>query len=68
VVAPTAHITNLKGNARTFVKKKKPTNFDAFLVLVGQVDRSTLRVQIFLPEFFVLLDHITVTFFILFFV
>jgi hypothetical protein len=54
VVARTAHIT------------KKMANFDACLLLLGQAARSTLRVRIFLPEFFFLLlketKRITVTF------
>jgi hypothetical protein len=68
VVAPTAHITTLKGNARTFVNLRE--NFDAFLGPESQAERSMLRVRIFLPEFFFSKKRkrITVTFFIYFFV
>jgi hypothetical protein len=52
VVAPTAHITT----AQTFLNlpEKKWQILRRFLgspTPVGQVERSTLRVQIFLPEF-----------------
>jgi hypothetical protein len=52
VVAPTAYITT----AQTFLnlREKKWHILRSFLrppALVGQVERSTLRVQIFFPEF-----------------
>jgi hypothetical protein len=54
VVAPTAHMTTLKGNALMFVnlREKKKGNFDAFLAPVGQAERSTLRVRMLFPEVF----------------
>jgi hypothetical protein len=48
VVAPTANITTLKGNARKNLQIL--TRFRA--APVGQGERSALQVLIFLPEFF----------------
>jgi hypothetical protein len=55
VVAPIAHFTTLKGNGRTFVNLREKN--DAFLAPMGQAKRSTLRVRLFLPEFFLLLKE-----------
>jgi hypothetical protein len=48
---PYHHPERKRPNVRKFTRKKM-ANFEAFLLLLGQAERSTLRVRIFLPEFF----------------
>jgi hypothetical protein len=48
---PYHHPERKRPNVRKFTRKKM-ANFDAFVTPVGQAERSSLRVRIFLSEFF----------------
>jgi hypothetical protein len=58
MVARTAHITTLKGNARMFLnlREKNMAKFDAFPRRASGPG-SAIRVQIFLPEVFFITER-----------